>query len=206
LGVNFLRFPEGTMPRVESKNGQLEVTSFDTVLKSDVLIRPDLLVLSVGIRPNEGNEELATMLKIPLSRDRFFLEAHMKLRPVDFATEGVYLCGTAHSPRFIDESISQALAAAARACIVLSKNEIEAEGITATVNASRCTGCELCIQVCPFGAIEKVDSKAKVNEALCKGCGTCNAVCKSGAIQQKGFRDEQLIEVIDALFCEEGNE
>jgi len=206
LGVNFLRFPEGTMPTIETKSGQLEVTSFDTVLKDNVLIKPDLLVLSVGIRPNEGNEELAKMLKIPLSRDRFFLEAHMKLRPVDFATEGVYLCGTAHSPRFIDESISQALGAAARACMVLSKNEIEAEGITASVNPNVCTGCELCIQVCPFGAIEKIEGKAKVNEALCKGCGTCNAVCKSGAIQQKGFRDEQLIEVIDALFCAEGNE
>jgi heterodisulfide reductase subunit A len=184
----------------------LEVTAFDTVLKGDVMIKPDLLVLSVGIRPNEGNEELAKMLKVPLSRDGFFLEAHMKLRPVDFSTEGVYLCGTAHSPRFVDESISQALGAAARACIVLSKDEIEVEGITASVNPNRCTGCELCILVCPFGAIEKIDNKAKVNEALCKGCGTCNAVCKSGAIQQKGFQDEQIIEVIDALFCEEGNE
>jgi len=206
LGVNFLRFPEGNMPTIENKAGQLEVTSFDTVLKEDVVIKPDLLVLSVGIRPNEGNEELAKMLKVPLSKDGFFLEAHMKLRPVDFATEGVYLCGTAHSPRFIDESISQALGAAARACMVLSKDEIEAEGITASVNPNRCTGCELCIQVCPFGAIEKIDSKAKVNEGLCKGCGICNAVCKSGAIQQKGFQDEQIIEAIDALFCGEGNE
>jgi heterodisulfide reductase subunit A len=206
LGVSFLRFPEGIMPTIENKAGQLEVTAFDTVLKGDVMIKPDLLVLSVGIRPNEGNEELAKMLKVPLSRDGFFLEAHMKLRPVDFSTEGVYLCGTAHSPRFVDESISQALGAAARACIVLSKDEIEVEGITASVNPNRCTGCELCILVCPFGAIEKIDNKAKVNEALCKGCGTCNAVCKSGAIQQKGFQDEQIIEVIDALFCEEGNE
>jgi heterodisulfide reductase subunit A len=206
LGVSFMRFPEGTMPAIGSKAGELEVTTYDTVLKDDVIIRPDLLVLSAGITPNEGNEELAKMLKVPLSKDGFFLEAHMKLRPVDFATEGVFLCGTAHSPRFIDETISQALGAAARACMVISKDEIEAEGITASVNPNRCTGCELCIQVCPFGAIEKIDSKAKVNEALCKGCGTCNAVCKSGAIQQKGFRDEQLIEVIDALFCEEGNE
>ena len=206
LGVSFLRFPEDAMPTVGNNAGQLEVTSFDTVLKENVLIKPDLLVLSVGIRPNEGNEALAMMLKVPLSKDRFFLEAHMKLRPVDFATEGVFLCGLAHSPRFIDETISQALGASTRACMVISKDEIEVEGITATVNANRCTGCELCIQVCPFGAIDKVDNKAKVNEALCKGCGTCNAVCKSGAIQQKGFQDEQLIEVIDALFCEEGNE
>jgi len=205
LGVNFMRFPEDAMPSIESKAGQLELTVYDTVLNTDVSIKPDLLVLSAGIIPNEGNEELAMMLKVPLSKDKFFLEAHMKLRPVDFATEGVYLCGTAHSPRFIDETISQALGAAARACMVLSKDEIEAEGITASVNPNRCTGCELCIQVCPFGAIEKIDSKAKVNEALCKGCGTCNAVCKSGAIQQKGFRDEQIIEVIDALFSEEGN-
>ncbi len=206
LGVSFLRFPEDAMPTVGNNAGQLEVTSFDTVLKEDVMIKPDLLVLSVGVRPNEGNEALAMMLKVPLSKDRFFLEAHMKLRPVDFATEGVFLCGLAHSPRFIDETISQALGAAARATMVISKDEIEVEGITATVNANRCTGCELCIQVCPFGAIDKIDNKAKVNEALCKGCGTCNAVCKSGAIQQKGFQDEQLIEAIDALFCEEGEE
>ena len=206
LGVNFLRFPEGNMPTVGDQAGQLEVSAFDTVLKEEVAIRPDLLVLSVGIRPNAGNESLAMMLKVPLSRDGYFLEAHMKLRPVDFATEGVYLCGTAHSPRFVDETISQALGAAARACMVLSRNEIEVEGIIAAVNPNRCTGCELCIQVCPFGAIEKIDAKAKVNEALCKGCGTCNAVCKSGAIQQRGFQDEQIIEAIDAMFCEEGNE
>jgi heterodisulfide reductase subunit A len=206
LGVSFMRFPEGTMPAIGSKAGELEVTTYDTVLKDDVIIRPDLLVLSAGITPNEGNEELAKMLKVPLSKDGFFLEAHMKLRPVDFATEGIFLAGAAHWPKFIDEVIAQASGAATRACMVISKDEIEAEGITASVNPNRCTGCELCIQVCPFGAIEKIDSKAKVNEALCKGCGTCNAVCKSGAIQQKGFRDEQLIEVIDALFCEEGNE
>jgi heterodisulfide reductase subunit A len=165
-----------------------------------------MVVLSTGIRPNEGNEELAKMLKVPLSKDGFFLEAHMKLRPVDFATEGIYLAGAAHWPKLVDEVIAQASGAATRAIMVISKEFVETEGIIAAVNANRCTGCELCIMVCPFGAIDKIDGKAKVNEALCKGCGTCNAVCKSGAIRQKGFRDEQIIEVIDALFCEEGNE
>ncbi|MDD1755263.1 MAG: 4Fe-4S binding protein, partial [Methanomassiliicoccales archaeon] len=206
LGVNFIRMSEGTMPEMSKEGEALRMSAFDTALDAPIEVHPDLVVLSTGIRPNEGNEELAKMLKVPLSKDGFFLEAHMKLRPVDFATEGIFLAGAAHWPKFVDEVIAQASGAATRATMVISKEFVETEGITAAVNPNRCTGCELCIQVCPFGAIDKVDGKAKVNEALCKGCGTCNAVCKSGAIRQKGFRDEQIIEVIDALLCEEGYE
>jgi heterodisulfide reductase subunit A2 len=206
LGVNFIRMSEGAMPEMSKEGEALRMSAFDTALDAPIEVRPDLVVLSTGIRPNEGNEELAKMLKVPLSKDGFFLEAHMKLRPVDFATEGVFLAGAAHWPKFVDEVIAQASGAATRATMVISKEFVETEGIIAAVNPNRCTGCELCIQVCPFGAIDKVDGKAKVNEALCKGCGTCNAVCKSGAIRQKGFRDEQIIEVIDALLCEEGYE
>jgi len=206
LGVNFIRMRDDDMPEMAQDGEVLRLSAFDVGLGEEVEVRPDLVVLSTGIRPNEGNEELAKMLKVPLSKDGFFLEAHMKLRPVDFATEGVFLAGAAHWPKFVDEVIAQASGAATRAAMVISKEFVETEGIIAAVNPSRCTGCELCIQVCPFGAIDKVEGKAKVNEALCKGCGTCNAVCRSGAIRQKGFKDEQIIEVIDALFCEEGSE
>jgi heterodisulfide reductase subunit A len=206
LGVNFIRMKEGTMPEIAKEGEMLKLSAFDSALDEPIVVHPELVVLSTGIRPDQGNEELAKMLKVPLSKDGFFLEAHMKLRPVDFATEGIFLAGAAHWPKFVDEVIAQASGAATRAAMVISKDFVETEGIVAAVNPNRCTGCELCIQVCPFGAIDKVDGKAKVNEALCKGCGTCNAVCKSGAIRQKGFRDEQIIEVIDALFCEEGNE
>jgi len=206
LGVIFIRMHEDEMPEMNKEGEILRLSAFDSVLCAPVEVRPDMVVLSTGIRPNEGNDELAKMLKVPLSKDGFFLEAHMKLRPVDFATEGIYLAGAAHWPKLVDEVIAQASGAATRAIMVISKEFVETEGIIASVNPNRCTGCELCIMVCPFGAIDKIDGKAKVNEALCKGCGTCNAVCKSGAIRQKGFRDEQIIEVIDALFCEEGNE
>ena len=209
LGVSFMRFPEGTMPAIGSKAGELEVTTYDTVLKEDVVIRPDLLVLSAGITPNEGNEELAKMLKVPLSKDGFFLEAHMKLRPVDFATEGVFLAGAAHWPKFIDEVIAQASGAATRAVTIISKDFLETEGIIAAVNEMVCNGCGVCEPVCEYKAITIVKDpsnpdklKAVVNEGLCKGCGTCVAACPSAAMEQKGFKDAQMYAMIDAALQE----
>ena len=209
LGVSFMRFPEGTMPAIGSKAGELEVTTYDTVLKEDVVIRPDLLVLSAGITPNEGNEELAKMLKVPLSKDGFFLEAHMKLRPVDFATEGIFLAGAAHWPKFIDETIAQASGAATRAVTIISKDFLETEGIIAAVNEMVCNGCGVCEPVCEYKAITIVKDpsnpdklKAVVNEGLCKGCGTCVAACPSAAMEQKGFKDAQMYAMIDAALQE----
>jgi heterodisulfide reductase subunit A len=209
LGVSFMRFPEGTMPAIVSKAGELEVTTYDTVLKEDVMIKPDLLVLSAGITPNEGNEELAKMLKVPLSKDGFFLEAHMKLRPVDFATEGIFLAGAAHWPKFIDEVIAQASGAATRAVTIISKDFLETEGIIAAVNEMVCNGCGVCEPVCEYKAITIVKDpsnpdklKAVVNEGLCKGCGTCVAACPSAAMEQKGFKDAQMYAMIDAALQE----
>jgi len=205
LGVNFIRFPEGTMPRIEGKAGQLEVITQDTVLGEEVMVKPDLLVLSVGIRPNEDNEELAKMLKVPLSKDGFFLEAHMKLRPVDFATEGVFLAGAAHWPKFVDEVIAQASGAATRAMTIISKDYLETEGIIAAVNEMVCNGCGICEPICEYKAITLVKDeknpekiKALINEGLCKGCGACVAACPSGAMEQKGFKNEQMYAMIDA--------
>ena len=142
------------------------------------------------------------MLKVPLNEDYFFLEAHMKLRPVDFATEGIFVCGLAHAPKSIQESISQANATVSRATTILSKDSIEAEGVVATVNPIRCTGCGLCVDNCPYNAIELQEVRGKmiavVNEALCKGCGTCSANCRCSAIDLLGFTNEQISLIINS--------
>ena len=193
-GVLFLCFDDEHQPKVVSENGKLQVTAWEPVLKSWVSIEPDLLVLSVATIANPDNEKLAKMLKVPLSRDGFFLEAHMKLRPLDFATDGIFLCGMAHWPKFIEESVSQACGAAARASIILSNKTLEAEGTVSHVDESLCVGCGLCITICPYSAIEK-DEKglARVMDVLCKGCGTCAASCPKNAITMLQFTDDQLI-------------
>jgi len=146
---------------------------------------------------------MAQMLKVPINSDGFFLEAHVKLRPVDFSTEGIFLCGLAHAPKNMEESICQAKAAASRAGKILGKDSIIANGVVASVNEEICAGCGLCEAVCPYGAIEvdKKDKVAKVNPALCKGCGTCCAACPSGAVELKGFRKKQILSMID-IFAE----
>jgi heterodisulfide reductase subunit A len=206
-GVVFIRYPEENMPKVAKAVSQgkefLQVSLFEPTIQENLVIDTDLLVLSTAVIPPKENKSLAKMLKVPVNEDGFFLEAHAKLRPVDFATEGVFVCGMAHSPKSIEESISQAKAAVSRACTILSKDTIEAEGIIATVNPTRCTACELCIQVCAYNAIEIEETKrgktAKVNSALCKGCGACAATCRCSAIDIKGFTDMQMSSVISAL-------
>ncbi len=202
-GVIFIRFDVDSKPKVEIAEGSLVVSVKDLTLEEELHLDPDLVVLSAATIPDPNNEYLSKALKVPLSKDGFFLEAHMKLRPVDFATEGAFLCGSAHSPKFIEESISQAEAVVSRACTILSKDYLEAEGVVSVVNSDKCSGCETCILVCPFDAIEKDEnSKAKVNELLCKGCGACVAACRGGAIQQRCFSDEQILSVIRSAFQE----
>jgi heterodisulfide reductase subunit A len=146
------------------------------------------------------------MLKVPLTKDGFFLEAHMKLRPVDFATEGVFLCGMAHSPKYIDESIAQACAAAARATTILSKKTLEMEGIVANVSEDLCSGCRICEYLCPYGAVEMKDKEDKtiahVISALCKGCGACGTACPTKAITMGHFTTEEMLAQIEAALCE----
>jgi heterodisulfide reductase subunit A len=170
------------------------------------VIHADVLVLSAAIVPRQDNEALAKMLKIPLNEEGFFLEAHVKLRPVDFATEGVFLAGLAHSPKTISESIAQASAAAARALVIISKDAYTTESTIAEVDEDLCSGCGVCLGICPYNAIEQViktiDGKEKkvshVLEAMCKGCGSCAVACPSGAIDQKGFNQKQITSMIDA--------
>jgi len=138
---------------------------------------------------------------VPLNEDNFFMEAHMKLRPVDFATDGIFMCGLAHSPKFIDESIAQAQAAASRAITILAQEKMKSGGEICIVDKWRCTGCGICQEVCPFNAIE-VDAKEKlavVNEALCKGCGVCASSCRSGALDIGGVSDEETLSLVQAF-------
>lgn len=193
-GVLFIRYDDKSKPKVTQENGKLKVLVWEPVVKSWIHFEPDLLVLSVATIPNSDNQRIAQMLKVPLSKDAFFLEAHVKLRPVDFATEGIFLCGLAHSPMFIEETISQACGAAGRAMTILSKETLEAEGSTARIDENLCIGCGLCISVCPYSAIEKDEiGIARVIGALCKGCGTCGASCPKRAITMGYFADEQII-------------
>jgi heterodisulfide reductase subunit A len=177
---------------------------FDPILRRKIVIDADLIGLAVGITAPAENKVLSQRLKVPLNSDGFFLEAHVKLRPVDFATEGIFVCGLAHYPKDVSESVAQARAAAARAMTILSKKTIEAEGKVSQVRTENCAACGACVAVCPYGAIEldEIKRAAVVNEALCKGCGACAATCRSGAIDLRGFGDEQLAAAIQAAIAE----
>ena len=203
-GVIFLCYDPENKPKVSQvrKDSRylIRVEGKDPVLGEDIAIEADALALSVPMVPTEKAKEIATFYKVPLNEDGFFLEAHVKLRPVDFATDGVFICGLAHAPKSIEEIIAQASAAASRATTILSRETIMAEGIVASVNEDICSGCGTCETVCPYGAIavNKQKGVAEVNETLCKGCGTCCAACPSGAAQQRGFTTRQISAMVRA--------
>ncbi|MGD0995643.1 MAG: CoB--CoM heterodisulfide reductase iron-sulfur subunit A family protein [Candidatus Bathyarchaeia archaeon] len=206
-GTLFISFDEERKPRITIDNGKLRTVFWEPVLRQEVELEPDLVVLSAATVPNPGNKHLAEMLKVPLTKDGFFLEAHMKLRPVDFATDGIFLCGMAHSPKYLDESIAQACAAAARATTVLSKKTLETEGSIASVVEDLCSGCRVCEHLCPYGAVEIQIKNGKpvahVLEALCKGCGSCGTACPTKAITLGHFTNEEILAQIDAALLEE---
>ncbi len=197
-GVKFIRFDTEDMPEVLINNNKLVVNVKDRILNRTLNFNPDLIALSTGIIPNPDNKSLSQFLKVPLNEDGFFLEAHVKLRPVDFATDGIFVCGLAHYPKDIGETIAQARAAAGRAATILSKDTIEAGGKVSTLREEYCNGCGACALVCAYNAIE-IDSEkriAVINDALCKGCGACASTCRSAAIDLKGFKNEQILEAL----------
>lgn len=206
-GVTFIRYEPQDRPRVEpgeSEEGQpvLKVTATDYVLGNKLEIDADVVALAAATVPTEGSKDISQLFKVPLGGDGFFQEAHVKLRPVEFGTDGVYLCGIAHYPKFISESISQAYGAAGRALTLLSHDTVIASASVCEVDEKKCFGCGACVEVCTYGAIElyetKQGKKARMNPILCKGDGLCNATCPAGAIQLKHYEDEQLIAQIDA--------
>jgi heterodisulfide reductase subunit A len=206
LGVRFIRYDDENLPVVEKgDDGNVKVTVMDQVLDRPVVFSPDALVLSAAVIPNEDNLKLSQLLKAQLSRDKFFLEAHMKLSPVDFSTEGMFLAGLAHSPKFVNETLYQASAAVSRACTILSKDHLEVGGIISEVEPGKCVACLTCVRTCPY-FVPQIDSTgaAKIDVATCRGCGICAAECPVKAIQLKHFTDKQIVEKAKALF-EEGS-
>jgi len=200
-GVLFARWDDDCIPSVEVDGDDILVTFYDHILGRRFRLRPENLVLSTGIRPGVDNENLSKKLKVPLTKDKFFFEAHVKLRPVDFATEGIFLCGAAHSPQFSNECISQATAAASRAITILQKDFVEGEGVPSVIDSDLCSGCGTCELICPYGAIEHDESgKRKVIAVMCKGCGACRASCPELAITAPHFQNDQLKAQVNALF------
>jgi heterodisulfide reductase subunit A-like polyferredoxin len=199
-GVVFLEYSEANKPKVLNENGQLKVSVAIQPANTPITLTPEWLVLSAGIEPEPGNTALAQILKVPLNADGFFLEAHVKLRPVDFAAEGIFLAGLAHSPRAIEETIAQANAAAVRAVALLAREQLESTPIVASVNPKLCAACGVCVEICPYGArvLEPGMTHAEVIEVLCQGCGACVAACPNKASQQKGFEMSQVFSMLDA--------
>ncbi|MGH9645693.1 MAG: FAD-dependent oxidoreductase, partial [Bryobacteraceae bacterium] len=205
-GVVFVRYEEDSKPDVSANGAGLHVTVRDRTLNMPMTIPADLVVLSAAIHPNEDNKTIAQFFKVPLNSEGFFLEAHMKLRPVDFATDGVFVCGLAHSPKGIDECILQAQAAAARAAAVLVRESLELEANVSEVLDQSCDGCAYCVDTCPYKAISLLEymwqgSVKKVvdtNETNCKGCGCCQATCPKNGILIRGFTLDQIRAQIEA--------
>jgi heterodisulfide reductase subunit A len=202
-GVRFLRYEPESQPRVSADDdtGALRVVGEDRDQGREVTVEADIVALAGATIAAEDNPAISKLLKVPLTSEGFFLEAHMKLRPVDFTRDGVFVCGLAHGPKALDEAVAQAQAAAARAACVLSQKALEVPGTVAEVRADMCSGCGLCEAVCPFGAIS-IDREAKiavVNEVLCKTCGACAAACYPGAIDVQGFSNEQILAAIEAV-------
>ncbi|MEA3558191.1 MAG: 4Fe-4S dicluster domain-containing protein, partial [Candidatus Thermoplasmatota archaeon] len=214
MGVMFLQFDPEKKPDVDIGD-KIKVKVWEPMLGEELEIDADHLILSSGMKPGPGNDELAKMLKVPINQDGFFLEAHVKLKPVDFSTRGVFLAGCCHLPKFIGESIYQAQAAAARAATLLANPTLEAEPNIAVVDVDMCSGCRTCISLCSYNAIDSVTetidgvevTHAWINEGLCQGCGTCVAACPSGAIQQRGFKDDQILAMVRAIGqCQAGGD
>ncbi len=200
-GTIFVKYDPEDKPRVEAAGDRVNVTLRDPVLNRDITVPADLLTLAAAIDPAESNKELGQLFKVTVHSQGFFMEAHMKLRPVDFTTEGVFLAGLAHYPKPIDESIAQATAAAQRASILLSQKELSFPGVISKVDPNRCAVCLTCVRLCPYGApfINEETHKAEIVPALCQGCGICSSVCPGRAIDLQHFRDDQVFQEIDAL-------
>ena len=217
--VKFINYLPNRKPTVDVRtNNQLTVNVYHTFINREIKLDSDLVVLSTPLIQHESNKAMSSALKVPLGANGFFLEAHVKLKPVDFATDGIFVCGTAHSPKAVAESIIQALAAASSAAIPMVKRKVRSEAITAVVDEELCRGCGRCEKVCEYSAITLEEKMLKVepfirakmllsrvNEVVCKGCGSCSSVCPTGAITMKHFTDKQILAQIKAAFGGESN-
>jgi heterodisulfide reductase subunit A-like polyferredoxin len=201
-GVIFARYDNQHPLIVEQKKGNLSITMQELMLNRELILNPDLLVLSTSIQPSQGTIELSKKLNVPISNEGFFLEAHLKMRPMDFMEEGIFICGIAHYPKFIEESISQAQAAAGRATTILSKKSYHFGGTIAIVDPDKCVGCLTCTRTCPFEipyiddqstGVGNLGGAAYIEPTLCHGCGTCTVECPANAIQILNYTDNQIM-------------
>jgi len=202
-GVIFMRYDEEHMPQVSrTPDGRLEVRAWEQVFGQEMVLAPDLVTLSMAVVPSSGTEELARTLEVPLSVEGFFEEAHLKMRPMDFMEEGIFMAGMAHYPKFIEEAIINAQAAAGRAITLLSKEPLYYGGPVAVIDPQKCVGCLTCVRTCPFEipqvrpdliGVGNIVGAAYIEPALCHGCGTCTAECPAKAIQLMAYLDEQLM-------------
>jgi heterodisulfide reductase subunit A len=204
LGVRFIRYSLERPPEVIGDEKVEKIKVYHELWRREIELPCDMLVLTTPLIPAEDNQNISKMLKVSLDEFGFLLEAHLKLRPVEFAMDGIYICGSARWPTDVTEGVSQAYAAAAKAAGPLRMGYVKAEAINAFVNEDECSGCGVCEVLCPFQAIELQPRDGKrvshINEAVCKGCGTCGAACPSGAIAMHHFTDEQILAQVEALF------
>ena len=200
-GVLFFRYDADAPPRVETRDDGVTVTFRDRIIGRELQVDADLLALSAGLVPSD-TEELSSIVKLARTPEGHFMEAHVKLRPVDMATEGLFICGTAHSPQLINESIGQAHAAASRAITFLSKTRLTLSAVTAKVNPDVCASCLICVRSCPYH-VPRINEEgvSHIDEALCHGCGICAAECPAKAIELNWYEDEQLLCKVDALLA-----
>jgi heterodisulfide reductase subunit A-like polyferredoxin len=198
-GVLFFRFDPENPPKAESTASGVQVTFNDPILNRLLTVEADLLILSAGMQA-EDTEELSSILKLARTPEGYFMEAHVKLRPVDMATEGIFVCGTAHSPKLLSETIAQAYAAAGRAITFLSQPALTLSAVTAKVAAEKCASCLICVRSCPYGVPKiNADGVSEIDEALCHGCGICCAECPAKAIQLSWYEDDQILCKVEAL-------
>lgn len=204
--IKSIRYPDNLKPEVWAEDGELLVKAYDVLLGQDIEIDADLVVLTTSFQGDSTAEEIKGLLNVSTNPDGFFKEAHIKLRPLDFSTDGIYVCGCASSPKGVEESVGEALGAAMRAAIPMRKGYVEAEGIVADIDLEECAKCGVCAQSCPFGAIVIIDEDPQVIKGICKGCGICAAECPRDAITMIHFTDEQILAQIEAALTEKPEE
>jgi heterodisulfide reductase subunit A len=192
-GVVFIRYDDQKDLKVDADSGGLRLRFAHYALQREMELRPELLVLATAIVPPKENP-IAQLFKVPVNSDGFFVEAHVKLRPIDFATDGVFVCGLAHAPKPIDESVAHGLGAASRAVTLLSQKEMFGNAVVARIETETCVGCQGCVKVCPYEAIRYLEDRkiCEINEVICKGCGACAATCPSASAQLRRFSSKQI--------------
>ena len=195
-GVQFIR---GKVSKIYEEDGKVKIFAVDTLLNKRIEVEVDMAVLALPIVPSQGIEDLASKMHIQIDNYGFLQELHPKLHPVESPTPGIFLAGAAQSPKDIQDTVAQASAAASKALEILSQDKISHTPTIAVVDRETCSGCRLCISVCPYGAIELVDERAEINEVMCEGCGACASACPSNAIRLKNYTDEQLDAMIEAV-------